>query len=123
MPTKQEIRTLLADRTVIIALSVVLLLCLVLLIVSLLGLHASDVQLPIRHSDYGTTNTYRDRWYYLLSFPLLAIIIGVVHTLLTFKLLPKNREVAIGFLLTSAVVLIIGIAITVAILRLVSLSV
>lgn len=123
MPTKQEIRTLLADRTVIIALGVVLLLCLVLLIIGLFGIHTSDVQLPIRHSDYGTTNTYRDRWYYLLSFPLLAIVIGTLHTLLTFKLLPKNREVAIGFLLTSSVVLVIGIFITVAILHLVSLSV
>lgn len=123
MPDKQEIRALFADRPIVIALVVVLLLCLILIIVGLLGVHTSDVQLPIRYSDYGATNTYRDKWYYLLSFPLLGLVIGAMHTLLTFKLLPKNREVAIGFLLTSAVVLVIGIIITAAILHLVSLSV
>jgi uncharacterized BrkB/YihY/UPF0761 family membrane protein len=123
MPTKQEIRALFADRPIVIALVIVLLLCLVLIVVGSLGLHTSDVQLPIRYSDYGATNTYRDKWFYLLSFPLLGLIIGVTHTLLAFKLLPKNREVAIGFLLTSSVVLIIGIIITAAVLHLVSLSV
>jgi len=122
MPTKEEFTELFRDRTVTIALIVMFLLAVAMLIVAVLGFHYSDVQLPIRYSDFGTTNTYRDKWYYLLSFPLLTIVIVGLHPLIAARLLPKHRLVTIGFLILSSMTLLYGIVVTSAVLNLVRIS-
>jgi hypothetical protein len=122
MPNKEEISALFSDRTVVISLLLVIILCIVLCGVALVGLKVSDIQLPVRYSDYGMTNTYRDKWYYLLSFPLLAILVAVGHTMIALKLLSKSRELTIGFLLISSVMLAFGIIVTAAVLHLVGVS-
>lgn len=99
-----------------------LLLCLVLIVVSLVGIQVRDVQLPVRYSDFGATNTYRDRWYYLFVFPLFGLLVASFHSLVAIKLLGKSRQLAGLFLAVTTCLLVFGIAVTLAVLHLVSVS-
>lgn len=123
MLNKQDLQTLLSDRALIISLVAMVLLCLGLAIYSLLNLQVSAIQLPVRYSDYGLTNTYRERWYYLFSFPLFALLVAVLHTLIAVKLRAKNRQLAIGFVLLTLTTLVFAVVVISAVTRLVSISV
>jgi len=122
MPTKEALSELIHDRAIVIWLLIMLFLCVGLVVSAVVGLHVSDVQLPIRYTDFGITNTYRDQWYYLLSFPLLALCVVVFHSLISVKLLAKSRQVALGFLVMTSAVLAFAIIIVVSVLNLVSVS-
>lgn len=123
MPTKEEFRQLISDRTLVIPLLIMLVLSIGLAVYAIFRLHISGVQLPIRYSDYGSTNTYRDKWYYLLSFPLLGLFIAVFHTFIAAKLKAKNRELAVGFIVGSVAVLVFGAVVTAAVMYLVGISI
>lgn len=122
MPTKEEIQNFFQDRLLVFLLIGMALLALILIIVGMLGVSVHDVQLPVRYSDFGTTNTYRDKWYYLISFPLLGLVIAALHSLIAIKLTAKSRQLAGLFLTVSLCLLVYGIVVTLAILHLVSVS-
>lgn len=115
MLNKQDFQMLLGDRALIISLITMILLSLGLAIYGLLNVQVSSIQLPVRYSDYGMTNTYREHWYYLLSFPLFALMIAVIHTLIAVKLYLKNRRLALGFVLLTLAILIFGIRVAAAV--------
>ena len=122
MPTKEDIQNFFQDRLLVFLLIGMVLLALVLIVIGMLGVSVHDVQLPIRYSDFGTTNTYRDKWYYLLSFPVLGLIIGGLHSMIAIKLTTKSRPLAGLFLAISLCLLAYGIIVTLAVLHLVSVS-
>ncbi|MFS8118694.1 MAG: hypothetical protein ACMG55_09410 [Microcoleus sp.] len=122
MLNKESFAEIIKDRTVVILLLAVFVLCIILAGVSITGFHISDVQVPVRYTDFGATNTYRNKWYYLLAFPLFALLIAVLHGLIVSKLVLKSRQLAIGFALATIVMLIFAIAITAAVFNLVSVS-
>lgn len=122
MPSKQEVTSFFADRQLVILGLVMILLCLALIVISIVGFHITDVQVPVRYTDFGNVNTYREKWYYLLSFPLFAVIIGVMHSLIAMKLLVKGRGLAGVFLAVTDCLLVFAIIITAAVLHLVSVS-
>jgi len=122
MPTKEDIQNFFQDRLLVFLLIGMVLLALVLIVIGMLGVSVHDVQLPIRYSDFGTTNTYRDKWYYLLSFPVLGLIIAGLHSMIAIKLTTKSRPLAGLFLAISLCLLAYGIIVTLAVLHLVSVS-
>lgn len=122
MPTKEDLRALISDRPLVISLLVMLGLCIGLAVYAFLSLKFSAVQLPIRYSDYGVTNTYRDKWYYLLSFPLFALLVAVLHTFIAAKLKTKSHRLAVGFIIVSNIILAFGVIITIAVMHLVGIS-
>jgi len=122
MPTKEDIQNFFQDRLLVFLLIGMVLLALVLIVIGMLGVSVHDVQLPIRYSDFGTTNTYRDKWYYLLSFPVLGLIVAGLHSMIAIKLTTKSRPLAGLFLAISLCLLAYGIIVTLAVLHLVSVS-
>ena len=122
MLDKQSLQVIIKDRTLVLWLLLILVLSIVLAGVAIARFHVSDVQLPVRYSDYGPSNTYRDKWYYLLSFPLFAVFVVVFHFLLTAKLALKSRQLALGFAVATSVVLVFGIIVTAALFNLISSS-
>ena len=122
MPTKEDIQNFFQDRLLVFLLIGMVLLALVLIAIGMLGVSVHDVQLPIRYSDFGTTNTYRDKWYYLLSFPVLGLIVAGLHSMIAIKLTTKSRPLAGLFLAISLCLLAYGIIVTLAVLHLVSVS-
>ena len=124
---KQRIITLFkvlaADRHVLVLLSVFVTGALLLLVYLVTAIHASELQVVIHYTSFGTTNFYRDKWYYLLSFAGFIIVMVGFHTLITYKILQaKGREFAIAFIWLGITLLVISGALFYQILKVASLS-
>jgi hypothetical protein len=119
---KRELTVFARDRAALALLACLFIGCLVLVIMALLSVRPTDVQVPIRHSDYGFTNLYRDKWYALYSFALFGIITFVVNGYLAIKLHGARRGVALGLLIASVLIIAICIIISSVILRLAAAS-
>lgn len=121
---RDTVKLALMDRLLISLVMIGCLLALILAVSSAFQIRPSDVQLPVRYSAYGVTNLYRDQWFYLLSFVGSGLLILIVHPLIVLKLLQqKGREFAVGFALMTVVVAFIGILLTIAVFRVVSVSI
>lgn len=80
--------------------------CLVLLIMSLVTLKPSTAVVKVGYGDIGsfagedlvemrTAGGYRDgSWVDMLAFPLLAIVLGVVHNLIAVRMFAKRGDSA-----------------------------
>jgi hypothetical protein len=117
------LQTLVADRYVLVLLSAFLISCFVMLIYLATSIHASELQVVIHYTSFGTTNFYRDRWYYLLSFAGFIIVMAVIHTLITYRLLQaKGRDIAIAFIWLGITLVVISAGLFYQILKVASLS-
>jgi hypothetical protein len=93
-----------------------------LVVMTILSIHASDVQLPARYSGYGSTSIYRDRWYSLLSFVVFALLAGGVNGYLIFRLHSMRRGLSLGFALVSITIGVIALVVAAAVFRLAAVS-
>jgi len=117
------VKVLTADRYVLVLLSVFLISSLLLLAYLATAIHASELQVVVHYTSFGTTNFYRDKWYYLLSFAAFIIIMAVIHTLIAYKLLQaKGRDLTIAFMWLTFTLLVISGALFYQILKVASLS-
>lgn len=98
MMKKPEILALAKDRVAIILLLLIVVSTLTVVIVSLLRLHASDVQIPVRYTAFGTANIYRDQWYVLYIFPVFALLAAGFNTFISLKLYSLGRLASLGFM-------------------------
>lgn len=89
---------------------------------TVLNLQVSDVQIPIRYTDYGFTNLYRDRWYALASFGLFGLIVTATNGYLAIKLHSLRRGLSLGVLAIGLLTLLIALIVANAVFRLASLS-
>lgn len=112
---KREILHFLKDRLALGLLAAILIGVLALILVTGLTLHISDVQLPIRHSDYGITNIYRDKWYARTSFALFGIIILCINGYLAVKAHSIRRGMSLAILSLSLFVIIAGLRVSTAV--------
>lgn len=86
------------DRAAVMLLVVCGLATLAVVLSTIIRVHASDVQVPTRYSGYGTANIYRDQWYSLYMYPLLALLILAINGYLAIKIYQINRLIALGVL-------------------------
>lgn len=119
---KRELIQFLRDRLAISLLAAFLLTMVLLLVMTLLNIHVSDVQLPVRYSGYGLTNIYRDRWYSLLSFGLFAVLTTAINGYLIVKLHSVRRWLSVGLAAMSLAIGIISLVVAAAVFRLAALS-
>ena len=104
-----SLQALAADRYLLSILALFVLSCLVLVVFLGFAIHPSERQVATRYTSFGTTNFYRDKWYYMLSFIGFTVLMAIVHLLLIFKILrEKGRDFAIAFAWLG--VIIVGIA-------------
>ncbi len=99
------------------------LLALAIIVSSLIQLRPSDVLVPVKYSAYGFTNLYRDKWYYLLSFSGLGVLLLVGHPLITVKLLKeKGRPYAMAFAAAGLLIGVLALLIITAVFHVVAAS-
>lgn len=122
MFTKRELIQLLRDRLAISLLAAFMLTMLILLVMTILNIHVSDVQLPVRYSGYGSTNIYRDHWSNLLSFGLFAVLTAAINGYLIVKLHETRRWLSIGLSMISIIIGLLAIIVAASIFRLAALS-
>lgn len=119
----KSFKTLLNDRYLSGLLAGFLLLCLAVIVYLALSIHASELQVVVHYTSFGTTNFYRDKWYYLLTFIFFVIVLAVGHTIITYKILEKKgRELALSFAWLSVIVILISVALFYQVLKIASLS-
>jgi hypothetical protein len=112
------LKIVLADRLVTVLLGVMIFLALAYCAYVALSLRPSDLQVAVHYTAYGETNFYREKWYYLLSFIGFGLIVAVLHSALVIKLyVLERRQLAIYFIWTSLLVLVIAWILTNAVLR------
>lgn len=93
-----HIQTIAEDKHLVIALSVFSLVCIGLIIFLALGIQPSERQVAVHYTSFGTTNFYRDKWYYLLGLIGFILIAAVSHGVITFRILKeKGRHLALAF--------------------------
>lgn len=120
---KSIINAALRDRMLILTTMATVMLALVIIVVAILNIRPSDIQLPVRYSDYSDVILYRNKWYYLLSFIGFGLSILILQPLITLKLLQeKGRSVAVAFSSIGIMVALIGLLFTLAVFRVVSIS-
>lgn len=92
-----------------ILLSVVVLFALIYCLAFGLSLRPSELQIVNHYTAFGTTNFYRNKWYYLLSFIGFSLIVMVMNVALTAKMYQeKGRGFALAFAWMSLALLIIA---------------
>jgi hypothetical protein len=117
------VRIILRDRFLAILLGVFLLGCLSLLVYLGLSIHSSELQVVVHYTGFGSTNFYRDKWYYLVSFALFVVCIALLHPALTYKILQlKGRPLAVAFAWLSLIIVMITTLLLYQILKIASLS-
>lgn len=100
----QQLTTFAKDRYLVTLTIGLFLFFVAFLVYTIITVQASDIRVVTHYTAFGITHFYRDQWFYLFSFPLLAGIIWLAHSALAIKLLDiKGRT-------TSLFVLWLGIA-------------
>ncbi|MBQ3353316.1 hypothetical protein IJG89_03185 [Candidatus Saccharibacteria bacterium] len=95
-----------SERGLLIIMIFNLLLSIALCILALIKLNPNSAVVKIGYGDIGG---YRDgTWVDMLAFPLLAMIFGIFHNLLTVKIFHKRGSGMAKFFLLITTVLILG---------------
>jgi hypothetical protein len=107
------VKLLIADRLVAGLTLLIILLAIVYCVYVGVSLQPSDVQVAVHYTAFGSTNFYRNKWYYLISFIVFGATIAVVHTALILKLYAlERRQLAIFFAGLTILMLLVAWAIT-----------
>ncbi len=107
---KELLQKLVADRYLLILLSLSLILAIIFSVIIGLSVHQSDLQLVSHYSAYGITHLYRDQWYYLYLFSFFELVVCFMHSVISVKLLVvKSREFALAFAWLGIFMLIVGL--------------
>lgn len=118
-----SLQTLLADRPVMLVLALFLAGCVGLLIYLGFSVQPGELQVVVHYTSFGTTNFYRDKWYYLLSFGVYLLIMAAIHVALTYKILiTKGHDLAVAFAWLGVVLLVIAGSMTYQVLKIASLT-
>ena len=97
------------DRSWVIGALVLIALAFLLAVILALQIRPSELQLPVRYTSFGSTNFYRDKWYYLLSFVFFGIFVMLMNLAISLKLYEqKGRQLSILFLGLSAAIIVIA---------------
>jgi len=117
-----QFKAIVSDKPILIALVLFLVLCIALLVFLAFGIQPSERQIAIHYTSFGTTNFYRDKWFYLLSFAGYTLIMVVIHCVLTAKILQeKGRELALAFAWLGVLITIVAFAYVFQILKIASI--
>ena len=123
MNFKHTLTQALSDRAFFFVWLLMTLLVVVIIVLGATYIRPSDLQLPVRYSSFGITNFYRDKWYYLISFILFGLLVLVMHTGISLRLLSaKGRSFALAFLWMTVAMLLIASVTIYALFRVVTLS-
>ncbi len=110
------------DKPLLIALALFLVICVGILVFLALSISPSERQIAVHYTSFGTTNFYRDKWYYLISFAGFVVVMAIVHCLLTYKMLrEKGREFAIAFSWLGVIMAVIAVGFLVQIIKIASI--
>lgn len=121
--TMHSFRKLLSDRAYSAALIVQGIIVLVIIIAGIVYIRPDEIKLPTSFSNYDERQYILGSWYYSINFLLFAVIVAVLHLMISAKLYHRNgRQVAIAYVYLGAIILMISLIFVLAIFKAVALS-
>ena len=100
-----------------------ILFCIGVIVYLLLLIHPTELQIVVHYTTFGSTNFYRDKWYYLLAFVAFIILVAVTHAVLAYRLLDaKGRQFAAAFLWLGIIIVVMTATMSYQIMKVASLS-
>lgn len=118
-----SVKEVIQDRYLTVLLGVFFALSLALLVYLAASVRPTDLQVVVHYTGFGTTNFYRDRWYYLLTFGAFVVVMAIVHAVLAYKLYSaKGRDIAVPFVWLSILMVAIAAALFTQVVNIASLS-
>lgn len=88
-----------------------------------LNLHPSELQVVTHYTAFGSTNFYRDKWYYLIGFVFFGILNSILYAALACKIYHhKGRALAIPFAWLGLIVIVLATATIYQVLKVAALS-
>lgn len=116
-------KQILADRPFLLALVALVFFSLVFCVYVTVNLHPSELQVVTHYSAFGTTNFYRDKWFYLAGFIVFGLMNAVIYGALACKIfVHKGRALAIPFAWLGAVMIVVASAVVYQLLKIAALS-
>ena len=116
-------KEILSDRPFLLALVALVVSSLIFCMYVALNLHPSELQVVTHYSAFGTTNFYRDKWYYLAGFVVFGLLNTVIYGLLACKIfVRKGRTLAVPFAWLGVVIVVVATAIMYQLLKIAALS-
>lgn len=109
-------KQIIKDRPLLMLCLSIIALAIAFIIYFSLRLSARELQIATRFSDFGETQLYRNKWYYLFSFIGIVGTITIAHLLLIGKLIDREMRpfaVALGWL--SIVLIVVAFLVTYAV--------
>jgi hypothetical protein len=95
---KEAAKELFTNRYLTTLSIITVVLAIALVIYVALAVRPSELQLVTHYSVFGITHLYRDQWFYLLSFAVLAVLVAMIHIALAVKLyIHKGHSIALIF--------------------------
>ncbi len=105
----ESLKKLIADRYLLALVSFSLLLAIVLAVSIGLSIQPSERQLISHYSAFGITHFYFDQWFYLLTFVLFELVVAVLHSIISVKLLiVKGHSLAVMFAWSGIGIILMG---------------
>lgn len=112
------LKLIIADRLVTVLLIAFIVACAAYCVSVAVSLHVSDLQIAVHYTAFGGTNFYREKWYYLLSFIGLGIVLAIAHSAIAIKLYAQERrQITLLFIGLSYLLLFITWVLTYSVLR------
>jgi len=106
---KAEWLAIAKDRTAIILLIAAVVEVGIIIITTLVRLHSSDVQVPVRYTGYGSANIYRGQWFTIWQFAIFAVMITAINNFLAIKIYQMSKMAGRGIMSFTVFVLLTGI--------------
>ena len=106
---KDALKKLISDRYLLILLSSLILLAIIISISVGLSIHPIERQVPSHYSAFGITHIYNDQWFYVLVFIAFQLMVAVLHSIVSIKLLlVKGHSMAVSFAWLGIGILLMG---------------
>jgi len=115
---KESLKQLVANRHLLLVISLLFILAITFSVIIGLSIHPSELQLVSHYSAFGLTHLYRDQWFYLLVFVAFELIVVVLHSILSIKILVvKDCSLAIAIAWFGIGIVILGFVMAMAVLN------
>lgn len=107
------VQQLLSDRPLLLMAAWIVIITVLYTLYVGFSLSPSELQVATRFTSFGETQLYRNKWYYLISFIIVAVVMAVVHIGLMVKLNARSvRPMAVAFGWLTVLMLVILFIVT-----------
>lgn len=106
---KELFKRTLSDRPYLSVIVAIVTIAVLFTMYMVFSIESRDIQVTTRYSSFGEANYYKDKWYSLYGFALLALAIAAGHSALMLKFLALDRrDFGKLFGMLTIVVLLVG---------------